>query len=323
MSRLSDLAKRQRAEVLAEDEKNLEAIARAYTLIYDRMRGDVDALALAIEQLEAPTSAKVKNLPQYKRLVRRAGEEIDRFVVYLETVVGTAAAAAIALGLGHSAALVNVATGGGFVGLEPAVMGKLLDYLRPDGPLYARLKLITGGTQDRVVQAILDGVGLGQNPRTIAAAIQDAFGGGLTDALRHTRTVQLYAYRDSTRANYMATGGIVTGWVWMAELDADVCLSCVAQHGTIHDLNETLDDHYNGRCAALPYIPDFGNPVEQSGQDWFDSLPSDQQSAMMGAEKHGAYVNGQFTFDQLSTQQANDIYGTMRTETPLKDLIGK
>ena len=108
-----------------------------------------------------------------------------------------------------------------------------------------------------------------------------------------------------------------------AELDADTCLSCVAQHGTIHDLSEQLDDHYNGRCAALPYIEEFGNPVEQSGQAWFESLPEAEQARMMGQEKHGAYKDGKFEFGQLSAQVPNEVYGNMRTEASLKSLLGE
>jgi hypothetical protein len=243
--------------------------------------------------------------------------------VYLQTVVGAASLASIGLGLAHSKELINVMTQAKFKGLDAGVMRYLLDYLQKDGPLYKRLDLITTSTVDKVIAQIVDGVSLGRNPRVIASLVQDAFGGGLTDALRNTRTVQLWSYRDSARANYTATDGIVTGWIWYAELDADTCLSCVAQHGTIHDLDETLDDHYNGRCAALPYIEQFGNPVEQNGQDWFDSLPEAQQQQMMGSEKHGAYRDGKFEFGQLSAQFENEIYGTMRSEASLKSLLGE
>jgi hypothetical protein len=318
---LSKLVAKQRAELLAKDEQNLEAIAAAYSAMYDRLQGDIDALILAIEQMDSPTPAQVKALPQYQRLIRRGKEELDKFTAYLETALGTAAASAIALGLQHSAGLINSLISGGFAGLERGVMPQLLKYLAQDGPLYARLKELTGATVDKVVQTILDGVSSGFNPRKIAGMIGDAFGGGLTDALRNTRTVQLYSYRDSARANYMASDGIVTGWVWYAELDADVCMSCVAQHGTFHDLDEVLDDHYNGRCAALPYIPGMTGDIE-SGQSWFDALSDEEQAGMMGQEKHAHYKAGDFEFDKLSKQVANDVYGMMRTEAPLKDLIG-
>jgi len=318
---LIQLAKKQREEISKADEANLQAVARAYAVMYDRLQGDVDALMLVIEQLDAPTSAEIKRLPQYKRLMDRAERELDRFEIYLETVIGSAALTAIGLGLAHSEALVN-AVAGGFTGLHSSAMKYLLDYLKEGGPLYKRLALLTSGTVDKVIQAIVDGVGQGFNPRKIADLIRDAFGGGLTDALRNTRTVQLYAYRDSARANYMATDGIVTGWIWWAELDGDQCEACTAEHGSIHDLDETLDGHYNCRCAALPYIPGLTDP-EQTGKDWFDSLSEQEQAAFMGQSKYDAYQNGSFSFADMMQRKENDVYGKMIAVTPLKDLIGE
>lgn len=322
MSAVTDLAARQRKEIDKADEANLQAVADAYALMYDRMQGDIDSFLRALEELDQPTQAEIKQLPEYKRLIRRANDELDRFTAFLETVIGTAAIAAIGLGLAHSEALVNVSIGGGFSGLDSGAMRQLLQYLAPDGPLYARLAELTGATVDSVVQAIIDGVASGLNPRTIASQIQSAFGGGLTDALRNTRTVQLYSYRDSARANYMASGGIVTGWIWWAELDADVCLSCVAQHGTVHPLDESLEDHYNGRCSALPYIEGIIEP-EQTGQEWFEALPEAQQRGMMGDSKYQAWKDNKFEFSQLSQAHENEVYGTMRSEASLVSLLGE
>jgi hypothetical protein len=41
----------------------------------------------------------------------------------------------------------------------------------------------------------------------------------------------------------------------------------------------------------------------------------------MGQGKYDAYTAGKFQFDQLSKEYANDVFGTMRSETPLKDLV--
>ena len=313
MSTITQLALRQRNELAAQDEANFKLVEDTYALMYERLQGDIDALGIV--------EGDIENSPQYKRLLSNMEKELDNFTVVMGTLLATAAAASVALGLRHSEELVNAITGGGFQSLDPAIMRSLLEYLREDGALYARLGELTGSVVDEVKRIIIEGVRSGKNPRVIASLIQGAFGRGLTDALRMMRTLQLYSYREAARANYLETNGIVTGWVWFAELDADVCLSCVAQHGTIHPLEETLNDHHNGRCAPLPYIPEFGNPVEQTGEDWFNSLSPAQQASMMGQGKFEAWQSGQFTFDKLSREVENDVYGKMRTETPLKDLI--
>src|SRR5688572_25148055 len=95
------LANRQRNEISQADEQNLEAVARAYALMYGNLEGDVDALILAIEKLDNPTKAQIQALPQYKRLINNAEDELDKFTNYLETVIGTSSLAAIGLGLAH------------------------------------------------------------------------------------------------------------------------------------------------------------------------------------------------------------------------------
>lgn len=313
MSTITDIALRQRNELASQDEANFKLVEDAYSLMYERLHGDIDALGVV--------EGDIEKSPQYKRLMGNMEKELDTFTVVMRTLLATAAAASITLGLQHSEELLNEITGGGFEGTDSNIVRSLLEYLSEDGALYARLAELTGSVVDEVKRVIIEGVRAGKNPRVIASEIQGAFGRGLTDALRMMRTLQLYSYREAARANYIATNGIVTGWVWFAELDADVCLSCVAQHGTIHPLEETLNDHHNGRCSPLPYIPEFGNPVDQMGVDWFRSLPPAQQAQMMGAGKFEAWQKGQFTFDKLSREVNNDVYGKMRTETPLKDLL--
>ena len=92
-------------------------------------------------------------------------------------------------------------------------------------------------------------------------------------------------------------------------------------HGTIHPLDEVLNDHHNGRCVMLPYIKEFGNQVEQSGIEWFEGLSEAQQKAILGQGKFDAWKAGQFSLDQLSRENDNDVYGKMRGVTPLKDLV--
>ena len=100
--------------------------------------------------------------------------------------------------------------------------------------------------------------------------------------------------------------GVVTGWIWYAELDELTCEACVSEHGSIHDLEETLDGHYNCRCAALPYIEGLTGDIA-SGQSWFDGLDEDTQKAMMGNAKHEHYKNDSFQFSELSIQKVNDV----------------
>jgi SPP1 gp7 family putative phage head morphogenesis protein len=321
MPTLPELSRRQKAAIAKIDAENLERVSSAYKLMYERLSGDVEALRLAIEALENPTQAAIKQLAQYKDLQYRAGKELKRFTAYLETVIDRASFEAIQAGLKDSAALVAAS---GVVaqvkGIAPNAMREALKYLDPNGKLYERLQALTGNTVDRVSQAILEGIGSGQNPRKIASLIQDAFGGGLTDALRWTRTTQLYSYRDSARANYIASG-VVDKWEWVAQLDESTCLSCIEQNGSLHDLDEQMDSHFNCRCVAVPYIEGI-TEQGQSGEAWFNAQTEAEQEAIMGSGYYSAYKEGLFSFGDLTKQTENEVFGKMNAVTPLKELLG-
>ena len=68
MPTMTQLTERQRAQLIQQDAANLQQISRAYLVMYDRLSGDVDALVEALA--EGATEAEVKQLPEYKRLVR-------------------------------------------------------------------------------------------------------------------------------------------------------------------------------------------------------------------------------------------------------------
>ena len=184
------------------------------------------------------------------------------------------------------------------------------------------------------MDAIVDAMIKGQNPRITAkqgAAIlrQRAFSAGsrpLTDAMRQSRTAQIWAWREATRANYLANQRIVSGWTWAATMDDRTCLSCLANHGKEFPLTATLNDHHNGRCVMLPNVPGAEalgiRPVPlQSGEDIFNALPRDEQIRRMGKGRFDAYQAGKFKFDQLTSEYDDEVYGKMRRETPLKQLI--
>jgi hypothetical protein len=206
--------------------------------------------------------------------------------------------------------------------LNPAVVETLLGFLDPKGTLFSYWTTSAGeDVAKRISQTIIDAVGMGKNPRVLAWMIQGDLGGNLTSALRTARTVQLWSYREASRANYVANNDVVTGWMWNTNLDGSACASCVAQHGSVHPLDEPLDDHWCGRCFATPITILNPNPDRQTGEEWFKEQDEATQKGILGPGKYEALKAGQFEFSQLSRQVQDAAFGTMRVETPLKDLI--
>lgn len=325
MPSVVELADQFSDELEALDNEALERIVRAYARIFATLEDKVDALLAEIAALENATVSQVAKLARLKALEAQVVEEITRFQTYLQTEIVNAAELAFATSSAQAQELIKALLAGAGIqaelgNLPVGAFEALVAFLQPGSPLFERIELLAGTVADYVRQTLLEAVALGYNPIKTARLIQDAFGRGLADALRLARTAQLYAQRVAAQANFQ-NSEVLDGWVWYAHLDGTVCQSCIVMHGTIHPLDELLNDHHNGRCVMLPYMEAFGNPVEQSGIEWFESLSEAQQKAILGPGKFEAWKAGQFTLDQLSREIENDVYGMMRGVTPLKDLV--
>jgi SPP1 gp7 family putative phage head morphogenesis protein len=223
----------------------------------------------------------------------------------------------IALGMGRGAQIAGM-----FNVLPREAIQTLLGFLDPNGPLFDRLRQLATVNAQYVANAMIEGITLGYNPRKIARMVRDAFGRGLADALRFVRTAQIWAYREANRASMVANQNVLEGWVWSAHFDDRVCMSCVVMHGTIHPVDEALNDHHNGRCAAIPLVRGFDNPIDQTGLEWFEQQSEATQRALMGSGKYDAWKSGKIELGQLTVERVDDVYGAMRGEPSLKQLLG-
>ena len=186
---------------------------------------------------------------------------------------------------------------------------------------------------EAVSNIIYNGAAEGKHPSTLARMVtsylQDY---PLADAIRMTRTVLIVSARRSAHETFRANSDVVTGWIWVSALTPNTCAGCWAMHGTLHSLDEELNDHHAGLCTPVPVTKtwadfgfDDGSEVTdgiQSGEDIFAGLPEDQQRQILGAARWSAYQDGLFDFSQLSTTYEDPVYGTMRKAASLDSLIG-
>jgi len=315
-----------RAALARHDAAALNRLTAAYTRLYARLQDKINLLVDAIEMNE-PTVGELARMTRYNALIKQVESELRDYQVILRNEVGGVSESAITFAGRDTARLLRVMAGEygfsiQFNRLPTEAIKSLLGFLSEEGPLYARIGELAGTNAERVADKILEGVGLGQNPRAIAAAIRDSLGGGLTDALRMTRTVQLWSYREATRANYLTNSDVVDGWTWWAHLAGGPCMGCISKHGSVHGLDEALDDHYNGRCTGLPIVRGI-IPVEQGGEDWFNQQPEAKQRELMGQSKFDAWKDNKFSFGQLAGKHQDTVYGQMTVEAPLAVLLGE
>ena len=328
MPTVIELAEQLRAAIIARDIAALNRLINAYAGIMKGLSGRIEALVLAIDALEGPTAAQVRRLTQYGQLLEDAATQLTNYRGFVQVELSTAAQQAIEAARKDAPRLIGLSAGGReFVGaslrrLPAGAIETLLGFLDTSGPLYARLGALPAVTARSVADAILEGVALGRNPRVIARSINQAFGMGLTDSMRMMRTVQLYSYREASRANYVMNSDVVRGWTWFAKLDSPTtCMSCIAMHGTEHPNEEPLNDHHNGKCLIIPLVGDRPNPITESGPEWFDRQDEATQKAYMGDARYTAWVEGNFTIAEMSGVHEDSVYGPMRVEQSLKQLM--
>jgi SPP1 gp7 family putative phage head morphogenesis protein len=172
---------------------------------------------------------------------------------------------------------------------------------------------------------------MGLGSRETARLLRRQYGLGLVRALRISRTETMRAYREAARRNYQANSDVVRGWYWHATLDTRTCPSCWAMHGTFHQLDETLDDHPNGRCAmrpatvswaklGYPNIPDA--PAPPMGVDVFADLPPASQAAILGKAAFAAWRDGALELKDFVGRKRSRTWGTMRYTRSLSAILG-
>lgn len=260
-----DLANKYRAQLAAQEADAAERMGRIYSRIYSSMIGEINDLADDIYAL-GPKAKKeqILKLARLQRILNQVRDEAGKFGVTVRGEVDNIRLQAIQAGVDNAIALIDAS----LPPLTPEMRKQVLTSLTrlptdavesaagilgPDSPLIAKLQDDFGiAVADQVEMHIVDGIAFGMNPRTIAAMLsrnlQADIGTGLGWVLTTVRTAQIKAYQTANHATYLANSRIVPEWVWVSALDDRTCMSCVAMHGTVHPVTETLNDHHNGRC---------------------------------------------------------------------------
>jgi SPP1 gp7 family putative phage head morphogenesis protein len=304
------IIKRLQSALTKQEQKYTNQVIEAYTKSYKTIQPHIEKVTLFIEAHPDITQTGIKRSKEYRDLIDVTEKELNSFVDYARTTIGIAISAAALLSL-------NSVSQWGMTPVTPDALEVVTRFLQPDTALYDRIGLWAGNAREGVIQSIIEGVGLGKNPRTIAQEITRAFGTSLTDAVRTTRTSQLWAARESTRLNYIANG--ITQWIWMAELDELTCGACMELHGKVFDTDTPLEGHYNCRCTMIPNTA--YEAITQTSEDFFNSLSEEQQNKMLGQGKAQLLRDGDISLKFLVTRVEDPVYGHMMTETPLKDLL--
>jgi len=303
-----------------QDAAALMRLAKTYRELYTRLLPKMDSLLLAMSNLESPTKGQVFRLSQYKNLIDSLESELAKYSAYVEVEIRNNAMTSVEMAVKQTEAFLKAAGYSTPQSLPTNAIYNMLGFLQEDSPLWKRINQLAPYHAEQVANALLEGVAFGYNPAKTARMFENVMGGGLTDAMRMTRTAQLYASREANRAMYVANDDVVEGWVWWSSLDSDTCMACAIEHGTVHSNDESMDSHYNCRCTSIPVVIGYNDQV-QTGTDWFSNLSESEQRNMMGSSAYEAWKEGKFDLSDMVTRRHDDVYGEMLARTPLQDLI--
>lgn len=333
-----DAAARYRSALLASERASANRLVEAYGRTYASLQAEAEALEqmVATLTLQSRGEADIRRLAALRSLQQQVAVEVERYAAFADVEISTAVSRSIELGLQGSLETVQAyftsprtqaAIGARWDMLAAESVETMLGYTAADSPLRQALVGRLGETvAARVSDALVQGIALGINPRDVANIMRRELGTGLTWSLTTARTAQIWAYRDTTRLNYMANADIVSGWKWQAALDDRTCLSCWAQHGSVHGVDEILNDHHNGRCTSIPIVPlaaqlGIKPPDIPPGEELFGKLSEAEQRKLMGPGMYDAWREGKFDFRDLSQPYKDPIYGDMLRQAPLKELV--
>lgn len=341
--RLYEQSARFAADLDAGQAAASQAMLDAWTQGYWAVRQDMDALLAKVAAAKAagqPTSpAWLYQQTRLKATLDATKREIARFAEYAAEVTTAQQASAIAAATKHAATLGKTAVAeqlgpdlvASFIDVDPKVLEAGVGFLADGSPLRDLLvQTMPAEAGEKVQAALVKGLAMGWSQDRMVRAATEAYGLSHTRAVTIMRTESLRAYRQATRATYMANQDTVGTWVWNAHLDARTCLSCAIMDGTEHPVDAILDGHPRCRCAMVPRtktwdeilgkptgLPDTRPPV-RSGKAWLEAQPPHVQRAMMGPGKWAAWLDGSISLDDMVARTYHPRWGTMRTERSMK-----
>jgi len=317
---LIELIIKYRSKLLKQVNDSTMRLIRAYASIDKRAKPYIKAVQLKIASTENITPTMIKRTEEFSELMGFLEYELPEYTSFVRIELDLVSIVSIELAIAQIQELSRKLQVPMQI-IAPDAIDFLVSYLAPEGELMKRIAMWAPNVYEKVSNAIIEGVANGRNPAVIAREIAKQFGIGLTDSIRTMRTVQLYSYREATRANYIVNSDVVIGWTWYAQLDSETCAACIALHGTFHTLEESLDDHYNGRCAMIPVTKTLGRIQYTDGVSWFNEQPEDYQEKILGIGKYEAWKAGKFELSQVAGHHDDPVYGDMRVVESLKNLV--
>lgn len=317
--RIDQIAEEFRAAVQRREQQALQRLVQVYEQAWQRAGTEVAQLArLGADPLAHPFMAYEREERLYA-LAQQLRDEIEALLQTAGEVTTDGQQTMAELAQVHAERWVRATSAELRIvwnHLPTETVETLLGRLQPGSPLADLLQRVGTEALRQVTREMTTGIALGLNPREVAERMVTGLRMTYGRAERIARTEMLRTYREVTRQSYLANREVVTGWMWYSALDVRTCPACWAMHGTVHTLDETLDDHPNGRCVMVPVTRMLSEEERRAlvltGEERFARLPAERQRVILGARAYEAYRAGQVRLADFVGQRYDPRWGAMR-----------
>lgn len=323
-----------RKRLLAHDDRALRELQVSYQRALHRLQDNLDAVAhkIAVAQAKGEkVDARYLDYlasreDRYKELISQIDGEMSHYAGYATRTVESQQSTALSMGIEHASGLLDATIpsqlriGYTFNRANPAAIEHLVGFLGDDSPLAYKFASMPAELKSLVRETFVSEVAKGTGPRQIAAAVNKAAMGQMSNVLTVCRTETLRAYRTASDETYAANNDVLDSWIWCSAHQENTCASCWAMDGTRHRLEEPLMDHVQGRCSKLPVtkpwssiIPGYNGPeTRMTGWDsetYFSKLPEESQLKVLGKGKFDLYQAGEIRLSDIPVLNTSEVWG--------------
>ena len=316
---------------------------RAYRAATKASIDELEALEGRIAEREAagePPSQTILCMKQrLEQNIRDLGENLKKFSVEGATITADGQLQSAILANEASISMVetaagrkptNVSLGSSWTMLPDEQLQTFVGMAGDGSPLGELFATIPQVTTDAMTMAMVQGISLGEGPRTVARRVRKVADIGRQRAETIARTEMIRSAREAQRQLYTQNMA-VQGYRRQATQDSRVCLACLALSGTLHKTDEIMPSHPNCRCVMIPEtlswaeitgdssIPDT-RPEVASPERILAGLSESDKLAIMGPQRYAMYKEGKPLADFVQVIP-NQEWGPNTRVRPLRDLL--
>lgn len=309
----------------AQEQAVIESMATRWLGVERALDANIAALAnemlLKAQAGEVITEAMVKRGERYAILNAQLKAETAKYNNDANKIISAGQENALRLGVETAQDAIYSSfpspLSANFNKINVGAVNAAIGHAGDGSPLNTLLKNDFPDAADGLLQALINGVAMGESADKVARNMAEGMGMGLDRSLLIARTELNRNFRTSSTQQYRESG-VVTGFRRLVSRDGS-CMACLILDGEFLETEEELDCHPNGRCVAVPILEGEPPPEWQLGADWLADQPETAQREILGNTRFDMWKDGTPLSD-FAGKTHSDEWGDAPFIVSLRDL---